>query len=63
MLDFFQLQLTHNVMLKEIKQVQVLEDLDFNANVRHKTKEYVKKYMSRVGPIYRIRDDNPLDPA
>nr|XP_039266370.1 histone-lysine N-methyltransferase SETD2-like isoform X1 [Styela clava] len=55
-------KLTHNIMQKEIKQVRVWEDLDFNANVRYKTKEYVKKYMSKVGPIYRIRDDNPMDP-
>lgn len=44
-------------MQKELRQVQVLEDLDFNANVKHKTKEYVKKYMSKVGSVYRIKDD------
>ena len=53
----FSFQLTHIIMQKELKQVQVWEDLDFNSNVKHKTKEYVKKYMGKVGPVYRIKDD------
>uniref|UniRef100_A0A6F9DWB6 [histone H3]-lysine(36) N-trimethyltransferase n=1 Tax=Phallusia mammillata TaxID=59560 RepID=A0A6F9DWB6_9ASCI len=52
-------KLTHNVLTKEIKQVQVWEDLECNANVKHKAKEYVRKYMAKCGPIYKGRDDDP----
>uniref|UniRef100_F6UMH0 WW domain-containing protein n=2 Tax=Ciona intestinalis TaxID=7719 RepID=F6UMH0_CIOIN len=51
-------KLTHNVLMKEIKQVIVWEDLEYNANVKHKAKEYVKKYMAKMGPIYKARDDD-----
>ena len=43
--------------MKEIKQVQVWEDLECNANVKHKAKEYVRKYMAKMGPVYKSKDD------
>lgn len=35
-------------MRKELKEVQVWEDLEVNANVVHKATEYVKDYMSKL---------------
>ena len=50
-------QLTYNILMKEIKQVQVWEDLECNANVKHKAKEYVRKYMAKMGPVYKGKED------
>ncbi|CAK8674987.1 unnamed protein product [Clavelina lepadiformis] len=51
-------KLTHNILMKEIKQVQVWEDLECNENVKHKAKEYVRKYMAKVGPVYKVKEDD-----
>uniref|UniRef100_H2YKZ5 WW domain-containing protein n=1 Tax=Ciona savignyi TaxID=51511 RepID=H2YKZ5_CIOSA len=51
-------KLTYNILMKEIKQVIVWDDLEYNANVKHKAKEYVKKYMAKMGPIYKAKDDD-----
>jgi len=51
------LQLTHILLTKELKEVQVWEDLECNANVRYKAKEYVKKYMAKCGPIYKGKEE------
>ena len=46
-------QLTHFVMLKELRHCRNIEDLCCSETVKHKAKEYVKKYMAAKGPIYR----------
>ena len=50
-------KLTHNILMKEVKQVQVWEDLEFNSNVKHKASEYVKKYLRKMGALYKPKDD------
>lgn len=58
---FLFLQLTHGVMNKELKSCKNPEDLECNENVKHKTKEYIKKYMQKFGNIYRPKEDTELD--
>ncbi|KPP76283.1 histone-lysine N-methyltransferase SETD2-like [Scleropages formosus] len=50
-------KLTHGVMNKELKSCKNPEDLECNENVKHKTKEYIKKYMQKFGPVYRPKED------
>ncbi|CAM9334197.1 unnamed protein product [Lampetra fluviatilis] len=54
-------KLTHGVMSKEMKLCQNPEDLECNENVKHKTKEYIKKYMTKFGAVYKPKDE-PADP-
>uniref|UniRef100_A0A674BV90 [histone H3]-lysine(36) N-trimethyltransferase n=1 Tax=Salmo trutta TaxID=8032 RepID=A0A674BV90_SALTR len=54
-------KLTHGVMNKELKSCKNPEDLECNENVKHKTKEYIKKYMQKFGNIYRPKEDTELD--
>ncbi|XP_022104946.1 uncharacterized protein LOC110986919 isoform X2 [Acanthaster planci] len=49
-------KLTHGIMDKELKHCKNFEDLEVNSNVKHKAKEYIKKYMMHVGPVYH-KDD------
>lgn len=56
----FLLQLTHGVMNKELKACKNPEDLECNENVKHKTKEYIKKYMQRFGTVYRPKEDTDV---
>ncbi|XP_034030834.1 histone-lysine N-methyltransferase SETD2 isoform X2 [Thalassophryne amazonica] len=53
-------KLTHGVMNKELKACKNPEDLECNENVKHKTKEYIKKYMQRFGSVYRPREDTDV---
>lgn len=53
-------KLTHGVMNKELKACKNPEDLECNENVKHKTKEYIKKYMQRFGCIYRPKEDTEV---
>lgn len=53
-------KLTHGVMNKELKACKNPEDLECNENVKHKTKEYIKKYMQRFGSIYRAKEDTEV---
>uniref|UniRef100_A0A8C2HJG7 [histone H3]-lysine(36) N-trimethyltransferase n=1 Tax=Cyprinus carpio TaxID=7962 RepID=A0A8C2HJG7_CYPCA len=53
--------LTHGVMNKELKSCKNPEDLECNENVKHKTKEYIKKYMQKFGTVYRPKEDTELD--
>lgn len=53
-------QLTHGVMNKELKACNNPEDLECNENVKHKTKEYIKKYMQRFGSVYRPKEDTDV---
>uniref|UniRef100_A0A671M4G0 [histone H3]-lysine(36) N-trimethyltransferase n=1 Tax=Sinocyclocheilus anshuiensis TaxID=1608454 RepID=A0A671M4G0_9TELE len=54
-------KLTHGVMNKELKSCKNPEDLECNENVKHKTKEYIKKYMQKFGAVYRPKEDIELD--
>ncbi|NXN54147.1 SETD2 methyltransferase, partial [Rynchops niger] len=53
--------LTHGVMNKELKYCKNPEDLECNENVKHKTKEYIKKYMQKFGAIYKPKEDTELE--
>ena len=58
----FLFQLTHTVLDKELKHCRHVEDLEVNENVKAKAKEFVKKYMTRFGPVYKkasTADDTP----
>nr|XP_054752498.1 histone-lysine N-methyltransferase SETD2-like [Lytechinus pictus] len=46
-------KLTHGIMAKELKHCRNIEDLEVNENVKHKAKEYIKKYMGRYGKLYK----------
>lgn len=39
-------------MIKELKNVQQVEELSASDSVKHKAKYYVKKYMGRYGAVY-----------
>nr|XP_004662094.1 histone-lysine N-methyltransferase SETD2 isoform X2 [Jaculus jaculus] len=54
-------KLTHGVMNKELKYCKNPEDLECNENVKHKTKEYIKKYMQKFGAVYRPKEDTELE--
>ena len=54
-------QLTHGVMNKELKYCKNPEDLECNENVKHKTKEYIKKYMQKFGAVYKPKEDTELE--
>ncbi|XP_048880874.1 histone-lysine N-methyltransferase SETD2 isoform X2 [Brienomyrus brachyistius] len=54
-------KLTHGVMNKELKSCKNPEDLECNENVKHKTKEYIKKYMQKFGPLYKPKEDTEVD--
>ncbi|KFO72629.1 Histone-lysine N-methyltransferase SETD2, partial [Cuculus canorus] len=53
--------LTHGVMNKELKYCKNPEDLECNENVKHKTKEYIKKYMQKFGALYKPKEDPELE--
>lgn len=50
-------QLTHFVMVKELKQLHSIEALDCSDSVKHKTRDFVRKYMSKYGSVFK-RDPN-----
>ncbi|XP_064410107.1 histone-lysine N-methyltransferase SETD2 [Latimeria chalumnae] len=54
-------KLTHGVMNKELKYCKNPEDLECNENVKHKTKEYIKKYMQKFGAIYKPKEDTDME--
>eukprot|EP00079_Xenopus_tropicalis_P026638 XP_012820434.1 PREDICTED: histone-lysine N-methyltransferase SETD2 isoform X3 [Xenopus tropicalis] len=54
-------KLTHGVMNKELKYCKNPEDLDCNENVKHKTKEYIKKYMQKFGTVYKPKEDIDIE--
>ncbi|PNF22139.1 hypothetical protein B7P43_G06798 [Cryptotermes secundus] len=52
-------KLTHFVMLKELKHCRSVEDLECNDNVKHKARDFIKKYMAKFGTVYqRPKDDD-----
>ncbi|XP_015921891.1 histone-lysine N-methyltransferase SETD2 isoform X2 [Parasteatoda tepidariorum] len=46
-------KLTHFVMAKELKHCKNVEDLDCNDNVKIKARDFIHKYMSKFGPLYK----------
>jgi hypothetical protein len=40
-------------MLKELKHCRKVSDLTCNDSVRHKAREYIKKYMAKFGELYK----------
>lgn len=51
-------KLTHFVMLKELKHCRSVEDLECNDNVKHKARDFIKKYMAKFGPVYQRPSDD-----
>ena len=49
---FLRFQLTHAVLVKELKHVKHHEDLEVNENVKAKAKDFVKKYMGQYGAVF-----------
>lgn len=50
-------KLTHFVMVKELKHCSSVEELECNDNVKHKARDFIRKYMSKFGPIYKRSPD------
>ncbi|XP_046385878.1 uncharacterized protein LOC124155803 isoform X2 [Ischnura elegans] len=46
-------KLTHFVMLKELKHCRSVGDLECNENVKHKARDFVRKYMLKFGAVYK----------
>ncbi|CAH1789994.1 unnamed protein product [Owenia fusiformis] len=53
-------KLTHTVLAKELKHCRHEEDLEVNESVKAKARDYVKKYMSKFGNIYK-KAPSPLE--
>ncbi|XP_063973943.1 probable histone-lysine N-methyltransferase CG1716 [Diachasmimorpha longicaudata] len=51
-------KLTHFVMAKELKHCKSVDELQCNENVKHKAKDFVRKYMSKFGPVYQRSSDD-----
>ncbi|CAH1391554.1 unnamed protein product [Nezara viridula] len=51
-------KLTHFVMVKELKHCASVEELECNENVKHKARDFIRKYMSKFGPIYKRSPDD-----
>ena len=51
-------QLTHFVLAKELKHCRKIEDLVVNDSVKHKAKDFIKKYMTKFGPSYKRGNDD-----
>lgn len=46
-------------MEKELKHCQRVEDLRVTDSVLHKAKDYVKKYMAKIGSEYKRTNNSP----
>ena len=44
-------------MVKEMKHCRSIEDLCCSETVKHKARDFVRKYMAKQGPFYKA-DDN-----
>jgi len=47
------------VLEKELKHCRHVEDLEVNENVKSKAKEFVKKYMTKFGAVYKKASTSP----
>jgi len=53
-------KITHTIMLKELKHTRDVASLEVTDSVKHKTKEYIKKFMARFpNGIYVRSPENP----
>ncbi|XP_015186803.1 PREDICTED: probable histone-lysine N-methyltransferase CG1716 [Polistes dominula] len=50
-------KLTHFVLAKELKHCKSVDELQCNENVKHKAKDFVRKYMSKFGAVYQKGTD------
>lgn len=50
--------MTHFVLAKELKHCRNIEDLVVNDSVKHKAKDFIKKYMVKFGPAYKRGNDD-----
>ncbi|XP_008547281.1 probable histone-lysine N-methyltransferase CG1716 [Microplitis demolitor] len=50
-------KLTHFVLAKELKHCKSVDELQCNENVKHKAKDFVRKYMGKFGPVYQRSSD------
>ncbi|KAJ8681186.1 hypothetical protein QAD02_016973 [Eretmocerus hayati] len=50
-------KLTHFVLAKELKHCKSVDELECNDNVKHKAKDFVRKYMNKFGPVYQKGTD------
>lgn len=55
------MQITHAVMVKELKHCRHPEDLEVNENVKSKAKDYIKNYMSKFGSAYKSEQHDKED--
>ena len=46
-------QLTHGILMKELSHLKDEETLQCNDSVKIKTKEYIRSYMKKFGPVYK----------
>jgi len=46
-------KITHAILDKELKHCRHLDDLEVNENVKGKARDFVVKYMSKFGAIYK----------
>ncbi|KAK9510749.1 hypothetical protein O3M35_005471 [Rhynocoris fuscipes] len=51
-------KLTHFVMVKELKHCSSIEDLSCNDNVKHKARDFIRKYMNKFGSVYTRSPDD-----
>ena len=49
--------MTHFVLAKELKHCRNIQDLVVNDSVKHKAKDFIKKYMAKFGPAYKRGND------
>lgn len=50
-------KLTHFVLAKELKHCKSVDELQCNENVKHKAKDFVRKYMNKFGAVYQRGTD------
>ncbi|XP_018317828.1 probable histone-lysine N-methyltransferase CG1716 isoform X4 [Mycetomoellerius zeteki] len=50
-------KLTHFVLAKELKHCKSVDELQCNENVKHKARDFVRKYMSKFGTVYQKGTD------
>lgn len=45
------------MLAKELKHCRSVDELECNENVKHKAKDFVRKYMGKFGPVYQKSTD------
>ncbi|XP_078343740.1 histone-lysine N-methyltransferase SETD2-like isoform X2 [Oculina patagonica] len=50
---FLARKLTHGILMKELSHLKDEETLQCNDSVKIKTKEYIRSYMKKFGPVYK----------